>query len=69
MGKRHLTPAEIKDQCKRIARESRMADRTPWTAIPDNSNSARLSQDLCQCVISKNRRCLAREQTVGTCKA
>lgn len=26
MGKRHLTPAEIKDQCKRIARESRMAD-------------------------------------------
>lgn len=33
MGKRHLTPAEIKDQCKRIARESRMADRTPWTAM------------------------------------
>lgn len=28
MGKRHLTPAEIKEQCKRIARESRMADRT-----------------------------------------
>lgn len=27
MGKRHLTPAEIKEQCKRIARESRMADR------------------------------------------
>lgn len=26
MGKRHLTPAEIKEQCKRIARESRMAD-------------------------------------------
>lgn len=32
MGKkRHLTPAE--EQCKRIARESRMADRTPWTAM------------------------------------
>ena len=24
MGKRHLTPAEIKEQCKRIARESRV---------------------------------------------
>ena len=34
MGKkRHLTPAEIKEQCKRSARESRMADRTPWTAM------------------------------------
>ena len=33
MGNRHLTPAEIKEQCKRIARESRMADRTPWTAM------------------------------------
>lgn len=34
MGKkRHLTPAEIKEQCKRIAREGRMADRTPWTAM------------------------------------
>lgn len=34
MGKkRHLTPAEIKEQCKRIAGESRMADRTPWTAM------------------------------------
>lgn len=34
MGKkRHLTLAEIKEQCKRIARESRMADRTPWTAM------------------------------------
>lgn len=33
MGKRHLTPAEIKEQCKWIARESRMADRTPWTAM------------------------------------
>ncbi len=34
MGKRrHLTPAEIKAQCKAIARESRMADRTPWTAM------------------------------------
>lgn len=33
MGKRHLTPAEIKAQCKRVARESRMADRTPWTAM------------------------------------
>ena len=28
-----MTPAEIKEQCKRIARESRMADRTPWTAM------------------------------------
>lgn len=33
MGKRHLTPAEIKEQCKRIARESRMAERSPWTAM------------------------------------
>lgn len=33
MGKRHLTPAEIKHQCKQIARECRMADRTPWTAM------------------------------------
>lgn len=33
MGKRHLTPTEIKAQCKAIARESRMADRTPWTAM------------------------------------
>lgn len=33
MGKRHLTPAEINEQCKRIARESRMADRSPWTAM------------------------------------
>lgn len=33
MGKRHLTPAEIKAQCKAIARECRMADRTPWTAM------------------------------------
>lgn len=33
MGKRHLTPKEIIAQCKAIARESRMADRTPWTAM------------------------------------
>lgn len=33
MGKRHLTPKEICAQCKAIARESRMAERTPWTAM------------------------------------
>lgn len=33
MGKRHLTPKEIIAQCNAIARESRMADRTPWTAM------------------------------------
>lgn len=33
MGKRHLTPQEIMAQCKAIAREKRMADRTPWTAM------------------------------------
>lgn len=33
MKRRHLTPNEIKEQCKKIARESRMADRTPWTAM------------------------------------
>lgn len=33
MGKRHLTPREIIEQCKTVARESRMADRTPWTAM------------------------------------
>ncbi len=33
MAKRHLTPKEIIAQCKAIARESRMADRTPWTAM------------------------------------
>ena len=33
MGKRHLTPQEIIAQCKAVARESRMADRTPWTAM------------------------------------
>ena len=31
--RRHLTPKEIIAQCKAIARESRMADRTPWTAM------------------------------------
>lgn len=31
--RRHLTPQEIIAQCKAIARESRMADRTPWTAM------------------------------------
>ena len=30
---RHLTPQEIIEQCKAVARESRMADRTPWTAM------------------------------------
>ena len=33
MGKRHLTPQEIIAQCNAVARESRMADRTPWTAM------------------------------------
>ncbi len=33
MGRRHLTPKEIIAQCKAVARESRMADRTPWTAM------------------------------------
>lgn len=33
MKRRHLTPNEIKEQCKHIAREVRMADRTPWTAM------------------------------------
>ena len=33
MGKRHLTPMEIKAQCKAVAREKRMAERTPWTAM------------------------------------
>lgn len=33
MGRRHLTPYEIKQQCKHIAREARMANRTPWTAM------------------------------------
>lgn len=32
MGKRHLEPWEIMRQCKRVARERRMCDRTPWTA-------------------------------------
>lgn len=32
-GKRHLTPKEIIAQCKAVAREARMADRTPWTAM------------------------------------
>jgi hypothetical protein len=33
MGKRHLTPKEIMAQCKAVAREKRMAERTPWTAM------------------------------------
>lgn len=33
MGKRHLTQKEIIAQCKAVARESRMAERTPWTAM------------------------------------
>lgn len=31
--KRHLTPREIMEQCKSVARERRMAFRTPWTAM------------------------------------
>lgn len=31
--RRHLTPQEIIAQCKAVARESRMADRTPWSAM------------------------------------
>lgn len=31
--KRHLTPQEIMAQCNAIAREKRMADRTPWSAM------------------------------------
>lgn len=33
MGRRHLTRDEIIQQCKHIAREKRMANRTPWTAM------------------------------------
>jgi len=33
MKKRHLTPDEIKEQCKRIALESRMAEISPWSAM------------------------------------
>lgn len=33
MGRRHLTPEEIKAQCNQIAREKRMADRSPWSAM------------------------------------
>lgn len=33
VGKRHLTPQEIIKQCNKIAREKRMAGRTPWTAM------------------------------------
>jgi hypothetical protein len=31
--KRHLTPQEIMAQCNAIAREKRMADRSPWSAM------------------------------------
>lgn len=31
--RRHLTPEEIKAQCNQIAREKRMADRSPWSAM------------------------------------
>ena len=31
--RRHLTPQEIMAQCKAIAREKRMAERTPWTVM------------------------------------
>lgn len=33
MKRRHLTPKEICAQCKAVARESRMADITPWSAM------------------------------------
>lgn len=33
MKKRHLTPNEIKAQLNAIAREKRMADRSPWSAM------------------------------------
>lgn len=33
MGKRHLTPREIMAQCKAVARETRMCERSPWTAV------------------------------------
>ena len=32
MGKRHLTRLEIIAQCNAVARESRMCNRSPWTA-------------------------------------
>lgn len=31
--KRHLTPQEIMAQCNAVARERRMADRSPWSAM------------------------------------
>lgn len=33
MGKRHLTRKEIIEQCKAVARETRMCNRSPWTAV------------------------------------
>lgn len=33
MGKRHLTKDEILARCNAVARERRMCDRTPWTAM------------------------------------
>lgn len=33
MGRRHLTPQEIIAQCKAVARETRMSDRSPWSAM------------------------------------
>ena len=33
MGKRHLTKNEIIARCKVVAREARMSDRSPWTAM------------------------------------
>lgn len=33
MGRRHLTPKEIIAQCKAVARETRMSDRSPWSAM------------------------------------
>lgn len=31
--RRHLTPKQICAQCNAIAREKRMADRSPWSAM------------------------------------
>lgn len=33
MSKRHLTPKEIMEQCKLVARERRMCERSSWTAM------------------------------------
>lgn len=33
MKRRHYTPQEIIEQCKAVAREKRLADRSPWSAM------------------------------------